>query len=220
MRFRRANQHSERERLVLPRDKLRRLYRVGTCVRRRLPLQLAWAITVHKSQGMSLAALQVELGNAFAAGQAYVGLSRATSLGGLRVTSFAPEAVSRHLSHESKRFHDAVRAESAARRLAAERCEAARASTRTQLAADGREASAVPADARLATAEACSPLAAYYARNHFWWKDVLEGAATHAGWANVFRGNASGGTTFASEFRRWEAAYAVPERLRKLRDGP
>ena len=69
VRFRRANQRGERERLVLPANLTRRLYRVGLCVRRRLPLQLAWAITVHKSQGMSLPLLQVELDNAFAEGQ-------------------------------------------------------------------------------------------------------------------------------------------------------
>ena len=65
----RTNGLGETGRLVLPIRRTRRLYRVGVCVRRRLPLQLAWAITVHKSQGMSLPRLQVELANAFAEGQ-------------------------------------------------------------------------------------------------------------------------------------------------------
>ncbi|KAF6250527.1 hypothetical protein COO60DRAFT_1465293 [Scenedesmus sp. NREL 46B-D3] len=50
-----------------------------------LPLRLAWALTVHRSQGMSLGKLKVHLQRAFAAGMVYVGLSRCTSLAGLQV---------------------------------------------------------------------------------------------------------------------------------------
>lgn len=57
------------------------------------PVKLGYAITIHKSQGMSIDYLEVNLGKCFADGMAYVALSRARKYDGLRVTNWKPGAV-------------------------------------------------------------------------------------------------------------------------------
>jgi len=85
------------------------------------PLRLAWAITIHKSQGLTFEKAIIDAGEAFAPGQVYVALSRCTSLQGMvlhsrinnnslhsdsRITAFArtqkTSAVQLQLLHEAK----------------------------------------------------------------------------------------------------------------------
>jgi len=72
-----------------------------------IPLRLAWAITVHKSQGMSLDAAVIDLSKAFVYGQGYVALSRVRSLSGLKVAGMHPNAlqVDPKILSQDERFH-------------------------------------------------------------------------------------------------------------------
>ena len=57
------------------------------------PLKLAWAITIHKSQGLTFQKAIIDVSRAFAPGQIYVALSRLTSLDGLVLTGSIPFSV-------------------------------------------------------------------------------------------------------------------------------
>lgn len=56
------------------------------------PLRLAWAITIHKSQGLTFEKVMIDAGAAFSSGQVYVALSRCTSLEGIVLLSKIPPA--------------------------------------------------------------------------------------------------------------------------------
>jgi ATP-dependent DNA helicase PIF1 len=88
-----------------------------------VPLRLAWAITVHKSQGMSLDEAVIDLSRAFEYGQGYVALSRLRSLSGLHLLGLNERALRVHplAIEKDAAFRDASdRALEALSRLGAE----------------------------------------------------------------------------------------------------
>lgn len=58
---------------------------VSVATYHQIPLKLAWAITTHKSQGLSLESAEIDLSRSFEPGQGYVALSRVSSIDNLRV---------------------------------------------------------------------------------------------------------------------------------------
>ena len=70
-----------------------------------IPLILAWAITIHKSQGTTLDMAQIDVGKGiFEAGQTYVALSRVKSLDGIYLTSFDVTRIK--INRKVKEFYD------------------------------------------------------------------------------------------------------------------
>ena len=79
---------------------------------RQIPLKLAWAMTIHKSQGVSLDAAVMDLSRVFEFGQGYVALSRVRTLAGISLTGISDRAF---MTHPDVRERDRLfREESAA----------------------------------------------------------------------------------------------------------
>jgi ATP-dependent DNA helicase PIF1 len=72
-----------------------------------IPLCLAWAITIHKSQGSTLPMAQIDIGGSiFECGQSYVGLSRVQSLEGVYLSGFNPSKI--RVNEKVKKFYDSI----------------------------------------------------------------------------------------------------------------
>jgi ATP-dependent DNA helicase PIF1 len=72
-----------------------------------IPIILAWAITIHKSQGASLDMAEIDVGtDIFECGQTYVALSRVKSLDGLYLTSFDVSKIC--INRKVKLFYDSI----------------------------------------------------------------------------------------------------------------
>jgi hypothetical protein len=79
---------------------------LGFAWREQIPLKKAWAISIHKSQGMTIDWLVVDLQRVFAKGQVYVGLSRGTSTETMVVRNFDVRKVA--ASREVVKFYEAM----------------------------------------------------------------------------------------------------------------
>lgn len=73
-----------------------------------VPLILSWALTIHKSQGATLDAAEIDVGSGiFECGQTYVALSRVKSLNGLYLTSFDVKRI--RINKKVKEFYESLR---------------------------------------------------------------------------------------------------------------
>ena len=78
----------------------------GICVSQ-IPLILAWALTIHKSQGATMDAAEIDVGSGiFECGQTYVALSRVKSLDGLYLTSFDAKRI--RINKKVKDFYESL----------------------------------------------------------------------------------------------------------------
>ena len=73
-----------------------------------VPLILSWALTIHKSQGATLDAAEIDVGSGiFECGQTYVALSRVKSLEGLYLTSFDAKRI--RINKKVKEYYESLK---------------------------------------------------------------------------------------------------------------
>ena len=85
---------NKREIALLPSLLTSEIVGQGVCSRMQIPCKMAWAVTIHKSQGMTLDAGAVQTAGSFSDGMAYVALSRVKTLKGLRLRRPCQEGLS------------------------------------------------------------------------------------------------------------------------------
>jgi len=98
--------YNGKRRLIRPQPFSKEFKGVGTAVRWQIPLTLAWAISIHKSQGMTIECLFVNLAHCFAIGQAYVACSRGKCLNSMTVKRFKSTEIK--TSEKVRNFYCAV----------------------------------------------------------------------------------------------------------------
>jgi ATP-dependent DNA helicase PIF1 len=79
--------------VITPQKFQSRILGMGTCTRTAIPLKLAWAITTHKAQGLTLDYVIADVGQVFAEAQLYVALSRVSDETGLELRNFSERRV-------------------------------------------------------------------------------------------------------------------------------
>ena len=89
--------------VIKPQKFQSRLLGMGICTRTAIPLKLAWAITTHKAQGLTLDYVIADVGQVFAEAQLYVALSRASDESGLELRNFSKNRVK--TNQLALRFH-------------------------------------------------------------------------------------------------------------------
>ncbi|VEU34803.1 unnamed protein product [Pseudo-nitzschia multistriata] len=81
------------QQVITPQKFQSRILGKGKCIRTAIPLKLAWAITAHKAQGLTMDYVIADVGQVFAEAQLYVALSRASDATGLEIRNFSRNRV-------------------------------------------------------------------------------------------------------------------------------